>query len=75
MDKFGKKELTERKTFTENTWYDWHDWLINYIPEPIKKTLGGIKDEIIIFLKPTVIVNQNVSKLCMEVERNNLKKT
>ena len=28
MDKFEKKELTK------STWYD---WLINYIPEPIKK--------------------------------------
>ena len=39
MDKFGekKKELTKKRTFTKNTWYDWHDWLINYIPEPIKK--------------------------------------
>ena len=25
MDKFDKKELTEKKTFTENTWYDWYD--------------------------------------------------
>ena len=35
MDKFEKKELTKKKTFTENTWYDWCDWLINYIPKPL----------------------------------------
>ena len=32
-----KKELTKKRTLTKNTWYDWYDWLIIYIPEPIKK--------------------------------------
>ena len=36
MDKFEKKEIKYR-TFTKNTWYDWCDWLINYIPQSIKK--------------------------------------
>ena len=38
MDKFEKKKkkLTKKRTFTKNTWYDWCDWLIKYIPEPIK---------------------------------------
>ena len=39
MDKFEKKELTTKRTFTKNTWYNWYDWLINYILEP-KKTGG-----------------------------------
>ena len=37
MGKLEKtKELTKKRTFTKNTWDDWYDWLINYIPEPIK---------------------------------------
>ena len=32
----------------ENTWYD---WLINYIPEPIRKTVGGFKDKIVTLFK------------------------
>ena len=70
-----KKELVKKRTFTKNTWYDWYNWLINYIPEPIKTTMDGVKDQIISLLKRRIIVNQKVSKLCMEVERNNQKKT
>ena len=35
MDKFEKKELTKKGHY-KNTWYDWYNWLINYIPEPIE---------------------------------------
>ena len=28
----------------KNTWYD---WLINYIPETIRKSVGGFKDKVI----------------------------
>ena len=24
---------------------NWHDWLINYIPEPIRKSVHGFKDK------------------------------
>ena len=34
--------LKKNKTI-KNTWYD---WLINYIPEPIRKTVGDFKDKI-----------------------------
>ena len=44
MDNFKKKkELTKKGTFTKSTWYNWYDWLINYIPEPIKKLLVLLK--------------------------------
>ena len=36
-----KKELTKKRTFAKNVWYDWYDWLINYIPEPAKKPWAG----------------------------------
>ena len=52
MDKFEKKkELAKKRTFTKNTWYDWYDWLINYIPDPIIKSVGGVKDEIMSLFK------------------------
>ena len=51
MDKFEKKELTKKRTFTKSTWYDQYDWLIKYIPEPIKKTVDGFKDHIMSLFK------------------------
>ena len=24
----------------------WYDWLINYIPDPMRKSVGGFKDKI-----------------------------
>ena len=32
----------------KNTWYD---WLINCIPEPIRKNVGGLKDKVISLFK------------------------
>ena len=51
MDKFGEREPTKKRTFTKNTWYDSCDLLINYIPEPLKRIVGGVKDQIISFFK------------------------
>ena len=41
MDKFKQKEM-KRIRPTNNTWYD---WLINFIPEAIRKSVGGFKDK------------------------------
>ena len=49
MNEFEKKELTKKRAFTKNTWYNLYDWLINYILEPIKNIAGGIKDQIFLF--------------------------
>ena len=43
MNKFEKKELAKKRTFTKNTWYDRYDWLINCIAEPIKKPWAELK--------------------------------
>ena len=51
MDKFEKKELTKKRTFTKNIWYDWYNWLIKYIPEPLKKSVGRVKDQIMSLFK------------------------
>ena len=32
----------------KNTWYD---WLINYIPDPIRKSVGDFKDKIVSLFK------------------------
>ena len=29
----------------------WYDWLINYIPDPIRKSEGGFKDKIVSLFK------------------------
>ena len=43
MDKFEQKEMKKIKP-VKNTWYD---WLINYFPEPIRKSVDGFKDKIV----------------------------
>ena len=73
IDKFEKKELTKKIVFTKNTWYDCYDWLINYIPEPTKTTVDEVNDQLWVLSKPRIIINQNVSKFCMKVERNTQK--
>ena len=35
----------------------WHDWLINYIPKPIRKVAGGFKDKVV------SLFNTNTPKL------------
>ena len=47
MDKFEQKEMKKIRLI-KNTWYD---WLISYIPEPIRKSVGGFKDKIISIFK------------------------
>ena len=34
----------------------WRDWLINYIPEPMIKSVGGLKDKV------TSLFNKNAPK-------------
>ena len=42
MDKFKEREMRKKRSI-KNTWYD---WLINYILEPITKTVGSFKDKV-----------------------------
>ena len=39
MDRFLKKEMKKIRP-VKNTWYD---WLIDFIPDPIRKSVGGFK--------------------------------
>ena len=43
MDKFEQKEIKKIRHL-KNTWYD---WLINYIPGSIRRSLGGLKGKIL----------------------------
>ena len=47
MDKFEEKEMKKKRAI-KNIWYD---WLISYIPEPIRKSVGGFKDTFTSFFK------------------------
>ena len=45
MDKFEEMKKTRP---IKNTWYD---WLINYIPEPIRKSVAGFRDRTVSLFK------------------------
>ena len=47
MDKFEQKEMKKIRTIKKT----WHRWLINYIPGPIRKIVGGFKDKIVSLFK------------------------
>ena len=47
MDNFEQKEMKKIRPI-KNTWYD---WLINYIPELVRKNVGGFKDKIVNLFK------------------------
>ena len=47
MDKFEQKEMKKKSPF-KNMWYN---WLINYTPELIRKTVDGFKDKVISLFK------------------------
>ena len=38
--------MTERRPLAKNMWYEWYDWLINHIPESVKKSARNVKLEI-----------------------------
>ena len=46
-DKFEQKEIKKIRLIKNN----WYGWLINYIPEPIRKRVGGFKDKIVNLFK------------------------
>ena len=62
MEKKNYKNENMQRKFSKNTW---HDWLINYIPEPIRKSVGGFKDVLEDLFK-----TKKLHKLCMGKERN-----
>ena len=61
LDKFERKEMNNIRPI-KNTWYD---WLINCIPEPIRKSVGGFKVKLLVFLRKI-----HLNKQCMGEEQN-----
>ena len=61
MDRLEKKEMKKIRPI-KNSWYD---WLIKYIPEPIRNSVGGFKDKTVSLFK-----RKQLNKLCMGEERN-----
>ena len=70
MDKFLQKEMKKIRP-TNNTWYY---WLINYIRESIRKSVGGFKDKVISLFKtstPKQTVYERGKKLSKPKTQNN----
>ena len=65
MEKFKRKEMKKKRPI-KNTW---HDWLVNYISEAIRKTGGEFKDKLVSFLKQ-MRLKIMVNKLCIGKKRN-----
>ena len=62
VQKFEPKEIKKIRKI-KNIWYDWS---INYIPDPIRKSVSGLKDKIISLFKintPKQTVNERGKKL------------
>ena len=51
MYKLEQKEM-RRKSPVKNSCYD---WLINLIPEPIRKTVGGFEDKVVSLFKRSTL--------------------
>ena len=47
MDRIEQEEIKKKRT-NKNTCYD---WLINYIPEPVRKNVCGFKDKVVSLFK------------------------
>ena len=53
MDKFEQTEMMKKRWLAKNTWNNWYNWLINCIPEPIKKR-DGVKGKIMSVFKVNI---------------------
>ena len=72
MDIFEEEEMKKIRPI-KNTWYD---WLINYIPKPIRKSVSVLKDKFIRLFK-TNTPKQNVyarGKKLSKPRKQNIKK-
>ena len=71
-DKFEEKEMKKIRPI-KNTWYD---RLSNYIPEPIRKGVGGFKDKVLSLFNTNTLkqtMHGRGKKLSNPKTRNNLK--
>ena len=40
MDEFEKEEMKKSRPMVKNKLTEWYDWLIDYVPKPIKKAVS-----------------------------------
>ena len=72
INKFEQKWINEISPFKN----DWYDWLINYIPDPIIKSVAGFKDKIVSLFKtntPKKIVYGRGNSFILKKIKNKLK--
>ena len=50
MDKFEQKEMKKKRPVKDT----WQDWLINYTPEPIRKSESDFKDQVVSIFKTNI---------------------
>ena len=63
MDKFEEKKVTEKKMLPRNTWCNWHDWLINYIPKSTRNSeLGKRQVYDYFFFKKNITIGYSIPK-------------
>ena len=60
MERFEQKEM-KKKIPIISTWYD---WLINYITEPIRKTVGSFKGKVVSLFKTNTSENYSKQTVC-----------
>ena len=65
MDNFKQKEMKKIRLIKKTR----YDWFIDYIPEPIRKSVGGFKNKVISLFKTNTPKNSSVW------ERKEIKKT
>ena len=69
MDRFENKDIKKTRSI-KNTWYD---WLINDIPEPLRKSVGDFKDKIVSLFEtntPKQTMYGRGKKLSKPIEQN-----
>ena len=71
MNRFEKKKEMKKIRPFKNIWYK---WLISYIHEPIRKSVGGLKDKIVSALKDKVL-NALAEKTASDFKINTPKET
>ena len=67
MDRSEKKNRNEENQANKITWYD---WLINFIPKPIRKMQVVLKINCKSFEDKVFLRQTHLKKLCMEEERS-----
>ena len=47
MDEFEKEDMKKSKPVVKNRLNEWYDWLVNYVPKPIKNAASKVFSRVI----------------------------